>query len=345
MASSSQQTTVGDNSSAACADREESAAVPCSDRSAGGIAWRECGEGDPVVFLHGLGGTRSSWGSQLRVLGRQFRCIAWDMPGYGSSAPLRPLTFAGIADRLAALLDSLGIERADLVGLSFGGMHALHTALRHPDRVRRMVLADTSPAFGMGGARPADWISDRLAPLEDGSTPDDMADRVIDAITAAPLPAAVRAEIAAAFSEISSGAFRAAVHCLVAHDVRPRLAEISHPTRVIVGELDAETPPSYAQALAAGLADSDLCVLAGVGHLSPAEAPEEFNRLVVEHLSARANGDAGSVRRAPEPAGAGSGSRFTDSALDDSQPARGSAVAVRSGASCDLGDYSEGDRR
>ena len=73
------------------------------------------------------------------------------MPGYGDSEPLELLTYVTIADALISFLDDLSIEQVDLCGLSFGGMHALHTAIRYPDRVRYMVLANTSPAFGMDG--------------------------------------------------------------------------------------------------------------------------------------------------------------------------------------------------
>ena len=66
------------------------------DHVGGSIAWRELGDGPPVVFLHGLGGTRVSWGPQLRGLSDQFRCIAWDMPGYGDSEPLEPLTYLSL---------------------------------------------------------------------------------------------------------------------------------------------------------------------------------------------------------------------------------------------------------
>ena len=83
------------------------------DNTGGAIAWREAGDGAPVVFLHGLGGTRSAWGPQLRGLSDQFRCIAWDMPGYGDSAPLEPLTYAGIADSLVAFMDELELEAPD----------------------------------------------------------------------------------------------------------------------------------------------------------------------------------------------------------------------------------------
>ena len=140
------------------------------------------GRGEPVVFLHGLGGSRTSWEPQLAGLSNEFRCIAWDMPGYGASAPVEPLTFAAIADAVARLLDAADVERAHLVGESFGGMHALHTALRHPERVARLVLANTSPAFGLDGTDPDAWRASRLAPLDAGLAPADIAEQVLTSI-------------------------------------------------------------------------------------------------------------------------------------------------------------------
>ena len=106
-------------------------------------------DADTIVFLHGLGTTRTGWEPQLEDLSDTWRCVAWDMPGYGASQPLtEPLSFAALGDSVATLLDQLRVETAHLVGLSFGGMHALHAALRHPGRVSSLTLADTSPAFG-----------------------------------------------------------------------------------------------------------------------------------------------------------------------------------------------------
>ena len=265
-----------------------------ADHVGGSIAWREAGQGPPVVFLHGLGGTRSSWGPQLRGLADAFRCIAWDMPGYGDSAPLEPLTYHGIATALAGFIDELGLDRPDLVGLSFGGMHALHTAINFPGKVGRLVLADTSPAFGMDGTTSEAWTAARLAPLDRGETPADIAEQVVDMITATPLTGQIRDETVGAFGQIGARGFRSAVNCLPANDVRAQLAEINHETLVIVGELDEETPVSYATVLSDGMPNAELVVLDGVGHLSPAEDPVRFNHEVRRFLTG------GPTRSAPQ---------------------------------------------
>ena len=130
---------------------------PASDHVVGGLSWREAGDGAPIVFLHGLGGTRLAWEPQLEGLSDHFRCIAWDMPGYGDAAPASTLTFSGLADSISALLDALAVQRAHIVGLSFGGQQAMHLALRHPHRIDRLVLADTSYRFGANGTDADEW--------------------------------------------------------------------------------------------------------------------------------------------------------------------------------------------
>lgn len=250
----------------------------------GGLAWREAGSGEPLIFLHGLGGTRTAWGPQLRGLSDRYCCIAWDMPGYGDSSPIKPLKYPAIARRVVDLLDALGIEKGTLIGLSFGGMHALHTALEFPERVARLVLADSSPAFGMDGTSREGWIKDRLDPIDAGGTPADAADAIVDAITHVRLEGIVRDETVGSFSQISPAGFRAAVMCLPDNDVRARLAEIEQPTLVLVGEHDEETPLSYSQLLADGIPNASLRVLPGAGHLTPAEVPDLFNAAVTEFL-------------------------------------------------------------
>ncbi len=259
------------------------------DHDEGPIAWREHGppDGPIVALLHGLGGSRTAWEPQLVALGDAgWRAVAWDMPGYGASAPIDgPLTFTGLADAVAALLDTLGAERAPLVGLSLGGMVALHAALRHPSRVRSLTLLDTSPAFGLDGVTTAEgWIEARLAPLRAGETPATMAPAVFRSIMGPHATDAMVSEAAAAMARITRPALEAAVRCLPTHDVRAQLASITCPALVLVGELDAETPVAYAEHLAAHLPDARLQVIPGVGHIANLEAPEVVNRALLEFL-------------------------------------------------------------
>lgn len=213
-----------------------------------------------------------------------FRCIAWDMPGYGESSPIESLTFPTIADAAIRLLDLLDLDQAHVVGLSFGGQQALHLALEHPGRVDRLVLADTSAVFGADGTDIEAWKRLRLDPLDAGVTPADMAEGVIDAITAPGFAGPERTLAIDAFARIPSRGLRASVECLPTHDVRDRLGSIAAHTLVIVGEHDDETPLPYSQYLASQIPDTRLEVIPGVGHLTPSEAPSTFAHLVADFL-------------------------------------------------------------
>jgi pimeloyl-ACP methyl ester carboxylesterase len=253
------------------------------------IAWRQAGpaSGQHVALLHGLGGSRVAWDPQLEALAAAgYRVAAWDMPGYGASAAIEPLTFEALVDSVGRWLDALGAESAHVVGLSLGGMLAQHVALRMAGRVRSLALLDTSPAFGFDGSVDAQtWIESRLAPIRSGATPASMAYGVLGPIMAP--GAAGLAEAVAAMARIDPDAFEGAVRCLPSHDVHDRLAEIAAPTLVIVGELDLETPPSYARHLAGGIRDSRYVEIAGAGHISNLEQPAQFNAALVDFLAGR----------------------------------------------------------
>ncbi len=248
------------------------------------IAWREAGTGDVVLFLHGLGHSRIAWDRQLEDLSDRWRCVAWDLPGFGASEPLEDMTFPAIANAAVALLDRLGADSAHLVGLSFGGQHALHVALDHPERVRSLVLADTSPVFGLDGTTREEWIDQRLEPLRAGLTPADIAESVMIGVSGPGFSGPDFDLAVAAMERLTPGAYEDAVRCLPDHDVRDALATIGVPTLVVVGELDPSTPPNVARLLAAGIPNASFVEMSGIGHLTPNEAPQEFNRLVREFL-------------------------------------------------------------
>ena len=124
----------------------------------GEISTMQAGAGPPVVLLHGLGATKASFLPTVAALAPHHRAIAIDLPGFGDSVkPLNaPYHAPYFAKSVVALLDALGLDRADVVGNSMGGRVAIELGLRHPDRVRRLALLAPSLA----------WLRDRpWAPL------------------------------------------------------------------------------------------------------------------------------------------------------------------------------------
>lgn len=269
------------------------------DLERGGFSWREATPHDsdlsaatdgsrlPVVLLHGLTGSRLSWEPQLAHLGDQRRVVAWDLPGYGASAPLaEPASFAALADAVARFCDVLGEPRVHLVGLSYGGMIAQYAAVAHPDRFASLSLLATSPKFGLDGTQPDEWRAARLAPLDAGQEPIDFAPRVMRAIAGPHISdEAYEGQVAAA-ARVPSAGLRVSLDVLVTHDSRPLLGRIVTPTQVVVGELDGETPVAYATVLADGIPGAVLHVVPGAGHLLNVEAPDAVDALLIRHFQA-----------------------------------------------------------
>jgi 3-oxoadipate enol-lactonase len=259
------------------------------DVVANGYSWREVGDpqATTIVFLHGLGGSRLSWEPQLAELSRSYRCVAWDLPGYGRAAPL-PCASVGFADLAAAvvgLFDELEVKQVHLVGISFGGMIAQYVAAWYPSRVRSLALLATSPAFGLDGTSPDDWRAARLAPLDAGLEPSDFSGHVLRAIAGPNITDEALAGQQVAMAEVSGAALRRSIDCLVTHDSRPLLGQISAPTICVVGAFDNETPPAYAEALAAGITGARCVTLAHAGHLINVEDPVGVNDALIAHFT------------------------------------------------------------
>ena len=250
---------------------------PVIDRSVGRFSWREAGDGDVLLFLHPIVGTRHYWDHQLDELSDSWRCVALDAPGYGSSDPCEDPLADSVTARILEFIDLMDVSVVHVVGLSLGGMFGLHAAGHAPDRFGKIVAADTSAAFGID---PVAWLDEWLAPLRAGEPMATVAGSSIDSIVHAPIDAAARDELTAAFEDVSPAAFERASQYIAEHDVRAVLSGIENECLVIVGEHDGETPPSYSEELVSLLPNARLEVILGVGHLTSIEAPERFSALV-----------------------------------------------------------------
>src|SRR4051812_43345269 len=109
------------------------------------IAYRRAGQGAPLVLMHGIGAHSAAWRTQLDGLADAYDMIAWDTPGYGGSDdPPSDWPMAEYAEYLAGFLDALGIEKAHLLGQSWGGVLAQQFYGAYPERVRSLILSDTT---------------------------------------------------------------------------------------------------------------------------------------------------------------------------------------------------------
>ncbi len=250
-------------------------------------AYRKVGDGpETILYLHGIGGDRTSFDAQIGAFGPGFTHVAWDMPGYGDSAPLPDMTFGALADAALRVLNDLGTNAAHIVGHSMGGMVAQEMAVLHQDRMRSLVLSGTSPAFGKPGG---DWqekfLAARMKPLDEGKTPADLAPTIVNALIGDdPSPDGVRAAVAS-MSRITPDAYRAALTCLVQFDRRDTLGDIAVPTILVSGARDETAPPKVMERMAAAIPNAQYICLEAAGHLANLEQPAAFNAALSEFFS------------------------------------------------------------
>ena len=254
--------------------------VPCPNFTARGAGTTT------VLFLHGIGGDCTSFEPQLAAFSDRYRAVAWTMPGYGRSPALAEMTFPALAAAVVVLLDRLDVARAVLVGHSMGGMIAQEVAALYPDRLAALVAACTSPAFGKpGGDFQRQFLAARLAPLDRGETPADLAPGLVSAMVGADAPAAAREIAVAAMSRIAVPAYRAALNCLVTFDRRAELAAITCPTLLVAGGEDRTAPPEVMERMASHIPAARYVCLDGAGHLANLERPDAFNTALAEFFA------------------------------------------------------------
>ena len=244
------------------------------------ISYERAGSGPALVLLHGfVGDGRSTWSAQLDELSDEFTVIAWDAPGAGrSSPPPRSFRIADYAGCLAAFVRALQLRRPHMVGLSFGGIVALELFRERTAVPHSLVLAGAYA--GWAGSLPADVVGERLRiSLERADLPpDQFAEAMLSSMFSETAPAEAVAAFAASVRAFNPAGFRAMTWTSAEADLRDVLATVDVPTLLLYGEQDVRAPLGVAHALHAAIPGSELIIQPGLGHVSPVEAPELFNR-------------------------------------------------------------------
>lgn len=242
----------------------------------------------PLLVIAGLGSHSGAFSFQIPAFAEHFNVVRFDNRGAGrTSAPDEPYSMRQMADDCAALLNSLEIPRAHVLGVSMGGMIAQELAINHPDRVNRLVLACTRAkpsasrvlassvqaairrtdvgareraAYDMAWGYTATFLQDQ-----------DRVSRTLALADQDPYP-------------IQRHAYLRQLDATMAHDTLTRLAGIAAETLVLVGADDILTPLAESRVLVDGIPHATLRVLPHGGHAFNGEYPDEFNAAAMEFL-------------------------------------------------------------
>jgi len=268
--------------------------MPYVTTTVGRLHVEEAGAGPAVVLWPSLFCDASLWRHQVDELARDHRLLLVEGPGHGRSEPRRtPFTLEDCARATVEILDTAGLARAVLAGLSWGGMTFMRVALQAPERVAALVLIDTSA----DAERRLESI--RIRALELLFRRFGFLGIIERAIIKALVGSTARRERPEIAADLASrfrqwnpsrrGGIAHAVRAVILDrkSILHDLSRISCPTLVIVGEEDEATPPACSERIARRIPGARLVRIPRAGHLSALEAPTEVNRALREFLETR----------------------------------------------------------
>lgn len=242
------------------------------------LYYEDTGTGPVILLSHSYWRDGRQWPQVPALVQAGYRVLNMDNRGHGQSGPHRePFTIWDMADDMIAVLDDAQVDKAIIVGLSIGGMAGIRAALRHPDRLRALVLADT----GAGGQGIVNRVKiTALGPLWRTPARRLLVSQVVNALfgsTARRDQPDLVATWAERFVAQDPESMTTVGHALTTRDdVTDRLAEISVPTLVIVGDQDVDPGVGESVALVARIREAQFVALPDTGHLAALERPEAF---------------------------------------------------------------------
>jgi pimeloyl-ACP methyl ester carboxylesterase len=249
--------------------------------------------GPLILFLHGIGGSRTNWLSQLQAASAFGRAASLDLRGYGKSrlGPAQSTVDDYCADILR-VMETLHADRLILCGLSYGSWIATSFAMRHPEKLMALILS--GGCTGMSEASVAEreaFLQSRRAPLDQGRTPADFAPGVVSVLAGPSANDEVKRTLLASMAAISAATYRDALNCFTHPPERFDFARLTMPVLMMTGEHDRLAAPAEIRGVAGRIAEiaPDASVrfevIADAGHVCNLERPEAYNEVLTEFLS------------------------------------------------------------
>lgn len=250
------------------------------------LYYKDAGQGEIVVFLHGFPLDHQMWENQVEALQANYRVITPDLRGMGQSEPASDVTsMEQLAGDVLSLLDELKVEKAILAGFSMGGYVAFSLLRQAPNRFKALVLANTRAD--------ADAVQGQINRMKMSAS---ILEKGADAAKEAMLPkmfteqtAHERPELVQKLSNWMSamkpiGLVHACISMAFRQNSVPMLPSIQIPTLVIAGQQDQITPPELMKGMASEIPNSQFVEIEGASHLCPVEQPEAFNQALLAFL-------------------------------------------------------------
>jgi pimeloyl-ACP methyl ester carboxylesterase len=254
------------------------------------IHWDEMGAGEPLLLIMGLGYSREMWHRSRPILSERYRTIAFDNRGVGKSdVPVGAYTMAQMAADAVVVLDAAGVDRADVFGVSMGGMIAQELAIANPGRVRSLVLGCT--ACGGRTAAPAAENVRQIVTNRASMTPEEafrsMAPYIYDAGTPQERIDEDFAMRMRSFPKPEG--YLGQLQAILAWTAADRLQQIDCPTLIVHGNSDQLVPPENAYILQKLIRGSMVAMLQHASHLFTTDQPEAAHREILGFLDNRRN--------------------------------------------------------
>lgn len=253
------------------------------------ISYDDVGEGElTVIFLHGFPFDKSMWHSQVSFLEKSYRCIAMDIRGFGKSINSEANSSIDIfSDDVIQLMDQLHIKEAVVCGLSMGGYIALNFSSRYSDRIKALILCDTQCIADSDAAREKRHKSIEEI-LKDGH--DNFVDKFIKSIFCQNTHNTKPEIVSQLKTLVSANPIPVFINGLKALANRTetctKLTDIVIPTLIVCGQEDELTPVSQSEFMHQQIKGSMLHVIENAGHMSNLEQEDEFNKILLNFLSA-----------------------------------------------------------
>jgi 3-oxoadipate enol-lactonase len=248
------------------------------------IHYEISGSGPVVAFAHSLGSDQSIWQAQKSALAGRHTVLTYDLRGHGQTeASAGAYDFNLLAADAIALLNALKIDKASFVGISLGGMIGQALALAAPQRLKKLVLADTTSRYPPEAQ--ATW-PERIRQIEAGGL-EPLVGPTLERWFTVPYRAAhpdTVTRIGNLIRNTPVAGYTGCCHAIAALDFTKRLKALNLPALVLVGDQDAGTPPAMARELATAIPGAQLEIIPGAAHLSNIEQAETFNRLLLQFL-------------------------------------------------------------